>query len=114
VSAAVECRIIADMRTRSLIVRGTAKDLQFMAEFVAIIDTAADKPLPGSQALKAFRLKHIEAEEFVGTLRALDPNLNYRLVPVGRMKLLLAVGSDEQMKDLADAVRELDIPTAMK
>jgi hypothetical protein len=104
------CRAVADVRTRSLIVRGTAKDLQLAADLVAVIDTAEDKPLPGVTSLKAFRLKHVDAVDFCNMMQQLDTNITYRLVPVGRMKLLLATGSDEQMKELADAVKELDIP----
>jgi hypothetical protein len=84
--------------------------LQLAADVVAILDTPEDKPLPGTTALKAFRLKHVDAADFVGTLQALDPNPAYRIVPVGRMKLLLATGNDDQMKELAEAVKELDIP----
>jgi hypothetical protein len=107
---AVVCRVIADARTRSFIVRGTAKDLQLAADVVAILDTPEDKPLPGTTALNAFRLKHVDAVDLVGTLHALDDSIKYRLAPVGRMKLLLATGSDEQMKELAEAIKELDIP----
>ena len=106
----VICRAVADVRTRSLIVRGTAKDLQLAADVVAVLDTPDDKPLPGTTALKAFRLKHVDAVDLVGILQALDDNIKCRLAPVGRMKLLLATGTDEQVKELADAVKELDIP----
>jgi hypothetical protein len=109
-SGPVVCRAVADIRTRSLIVRGTAKDLQLAADVVAVLDTAEDKPLPGVTSFKPFRLKHADAVDFVGILHALDPNPTYRVVPVGRMKLLLATGTDEQMKELAEAVKELDIP----
>jgi hypothetical protein len=109
-SGPVICRAVADQRTRSLIVRGTAKDLQLAADVVAVLDTAEDKPLPGVTSLKAFRLKHVDAVDLVGILQALDDSITYRLAPVGRMKLLLATGTDEQMKELADAVKELDIP----
>jgi hypothetical protein len=104
------CRAVADVRTRSLIVRGTAKDLQLAADVVAVLDTAEDKPLPGVTSFKPFRLEHIDAVDFVGILQSLEPNPAYRVVPVGRMKLLLATGTDEQLKELADAVKELDTP----
>jgi hypothetical protein len=110
----VVCRAVADVRTRSLIVRGTAKDLQLAADVVAVLDTAEDKPLPGVTSFKPFRLKHADAVDFVGILQALDPNPAYRVVPVGRMKILLATGTDEQMKELAEAVKELDIPAKDK
>ena len=47
-------------------------------------------------------------------MQALDSNITYRLATVGRTKLLLAIGSDEQMKDVADAVKELDIAAPTK
>ena len=105
---------LADPRTRSLIVRGTEKDLQLAADLVAVLNTPEDKPLPAVKTLKAFRFQHLDTKDFVGIMEALDPNIGYRMAPVGSMKLLLAVGSDEQMKELAEAVKELDTPSTTK
>jgi hypothetical protein len=111
---AVTGRALADPRTRSLIVRGTEKELQLAADLVAVLNTPEDKPLPAVKSLKAFRFQHLDTKDFVGIMQQLDPNIGYRLAPIGRMKLLLAVASDEQMKELAEAVKELDIPTKTK
>jgi hypothetical protein len=108
------CRALGDPRTRSLIVRGVEKHLQLAADLVAILDTPDNKPLPEVKSLKAFRLQHLDANDFVGIMEKLNPNLNYHLVSVGRLKLVLARGSDEQMNEVAEAVKELDIPPVMK
>jgi hypothetical protein len=105
---------LADPRTRSLVVRGTDKDLLLAADVVAILDTPEGKELPAVKHVKAFRLQHIDAIDLAAMLQALDPQMTYRLSPVGRMKILLASGTDDQMKELADAVKKLDIPTESK
>jgi type II secretory pathway component GspD/PulD (secretin) len=110
----IVCRALADPRTRSVIVRGTEKDQQLAADLVAILDTPEGKPLPALKTVKAFRLQHLDAGDLVSMLQLLDPNMSYRVAPVGAMKLLLATGTDEQMKELADAVKKLDIPGVMK
>ena len=110
----VIARALADPRTRSIIVRGTEKDQQLAADLVAILDTPEGKPLPAAKALKAFRLQHLDANDLVNMLQLLDPRMEYRLAPVGSQKLLLATGTEEQMKELADAVKKLDIPAETK
>jgi hypothetical protein len=104
------CRAMADPRTRSLIVHGKEKERQFAADLVAILDTPEEKAIPEVKSLKAFRLKHLDVNDFVGILQTLDAHPGPRVVPVGRMKILLAVGSEEQYKELAEAIKELDIP----
>jgi hypothetical protein len=110
----VVARALVDARTRSLVVRGVAQDLQLAADLVAVLDTPEGKPLPAVKTVKAFRLEHIDATDLAAMLQALDPQMSYRMALVGRMKLLLATGTDEQMKELADAVKKLDIPTETK
>ena len=110
----IVCRAVGDPRTRSLIVRGAEKDLQLAADLITILDTPDNKPLPEVKALKAFRLQHLDANDFVGMMEKLNSNLNYHLVSIGRLKLVLARGSDEQMNEVAEAVKELDIPTTTK
>jgi type II secretory pathway component GspD/PulD (secretin) len=113
-STGIVARGLADPRTRSLIVRGTQKDQQLAADLVAVLDTPEDKTLPAVKAIRAFRLQHLDADDLVAMLHQLDPNMGYRLAPIARMKLLLATGSDAQMKELTDAVKKLDIPSDMK
>jgi hypothetical protein len=112
--AAIVCRALGDPRTRSLIVRGTEKDLQLAADLIAILDTPDNKPLPDVKSLKAFRLQHLDVNDFVGMMEKLNPNLNYHLVSAGRLKLVLACGSDEQMSEVSEAVKELDTPATTK
>ncbi len=109
-SAGIVCRGLADLRTRSLIVRGTAKDQQIAADLVAILDTPEGKPLPKVKVVHAFRLENLDATDLVAILQTLDPNMGYRLTPIPRMKLLLAAGTDDQMKELADSIKKLDVP----
>jgi type II secretory pathway component GspD/PulD (secretin) len=113
-AAATVARALGDPRTRSLIVRGTEKDQQLAADLVAVLDTPEGKALPEVKALKAFRLQHLDPNDLTNILLQLDPRMTYRLAPIGRMKLLLATGTEEQMKELADAVKKLDVPGESK
>ena len=111
---ATVARALGDPRTRSLIVRGTEKDQQLAADLIAVLDTPEGKPLPEVKALKAFRLQHLDPDDLTSMLQTLDPRMTYRLAPIGRLKLLLATGTEEQMKELTDAVKKLDIPAESK
>src|SRR5438045_537330 len=51
-------RVAWDTRTASILVRGLPSDFQLVTEFLAVLNTPADKPLPKLKVLRAFRLKH--------------------------------------------------------
>lgn len=101
--------VAADARTRSLVVRGTEKELQIAADLVAVLEMPDDKPLPQFKSLRAFSLKHADADELADVLYQLEPEVQIAALP--EAKLLIVVGSEEAMKDLGDAIKELDVPT---
>jgi hypothetical protein len=105
------CRVTTDPRSQSLVVRGTAKDLELAAELVAVLETPAKEALPETKRLRAFRLRHADPEDFVRILGDVGLDSPCRLAHYGRGKLLLAVGEKEDLAELADAVRDLDVPT---
>lgn len=102
-------RLIADIRTRSLVVRSSETDLQIAADLVALLETPAGKPLPKVKRLAAFQLKHAVADELEPVIRHLA--FRVRLVALPLAKLLVAQGLEEDLNSLGDVVKELDVPT---
>ena len=94
--------------TRSLVVRGTDKDLQIAADLVAFHNRDKGKPLPKLQVLRSFSLKHAEASDLDRIVRELG--LPVRVVPYDEERALLAAGSDPAIQELAELIRELDVP----
>jgi len=103
-----QTQVTVDMRTRSLIVRASEKNLQLAADLVAVLDLPKDKPLPSVKSLKVFQLKHAEAEELVQVLQNLEPEA--RMIALGEAKLMIVAGPDAAMKEIADLVKHLDVP----
>jgi hypothetical protein len=100
---------VIDLRTKAVIVRGTAKDVELVADLLTVLDSPEDKPAPAVKTLRAFRPKRDAAEVYT-LLRRLAPDVPCRTVAVGRMKLIVARGGDEALKELAEVIRELDVP----
>jgi len=100
-------RVTIDARTRAMVVRGTERDLQIANDLVAIVEAPADKPLPAVKSLRAFRLQHAKADELQTVLEELE--LETRVVSAPAAKLLIASGSEEVLRELADIVKELDV-----
>jgi len=107
--APVQNQVTVDNRTRSLIVRATEKNLQLATDLVAVLDLPKDKPLPQVKSLKAFQLKHADAEELLGVLQNLETDA--RMTALGEAKMLIVAGPDASMMEIADLVKELDVPT---
>jgi len=103
-------RAFLDLRTRSLVARGTAAELRLVADLVAALDDPPDKPLPAAKGLRAFRARHLEAEEMLEQLRELGADGACRIVALPGRKLLLAVGPEDALKHLEAVAKELDVP----
>src|SRR5262249_9218548 len=56
-------RVAVDKRTRSLIVRGSEKELQVAADLIAVLDAPAGKPMPKLKNVRSFKPKHASVEE---------------------------------------------------
>jgi hypothetical protein len=100
-------RLAIDERTRSLIFRGTAEDLQTVGEIVALAELPADKPLPALQHVRAFRLKHADPAELIDKLNQLE--IGVRLAAFEGSKIIIALGSESAKIEIADLVKALDI-----
>jgi hypothetical protein len=99
-------RLAADPRTKSLIIRGSEKEVDIAADLVAVLDLPADKPLPKVKNLRAYKLKHASAQDLNAVLNSL---LDARMVPVEKGNILIVAGSEDVMKDIDGVVEALDI-----
>jgi hypothetical protein len=99
--------VTVDDRTRSLIVRGSRRDLRVAADLVAVLDTPPGKPLPKVSSLRAFKLRFARAPKLAEILEALE--LKARAVAMPKTNTLIVAGSDEVLKEVGDLVQELDV-----
>lgn len=95
-------------RTRSVIVRGSARHLNVAADVVAIHDRPANAPLPKLQVVKAFALEHTTAAELAEVINALSFD-DVRLATLDGQVLAL-VAPDDVVRAVAELVKELDVP----
>jgi type II secretory pathway component GspD/PulD (secretin) len=100
------CYFAIDERTRSLIVRGTEKDLQAVAEFVAILDLPPNKPLPQLKNLHAFKLRFASPENVCEVLRTLSIDVFVGKIP--KSTVLLVHGPEAAVKEATEIIEALD------
>lgn len=100
-------RASVDARTRSLIVRGSPRDLTVAADLVRVLDLPADQPIPKVATLRAFRLRHADPDALAEELNGLE--LNARIMAVHDAKLLIVAGSEELMNELGEVITQLDV-----
>lgn len=100
--------IAAEPRTKSIIVRGTEKHIQLAADLVAVVDHPQGKEPPEVKSLRAVVLKHAKPDEISSVVEGLE--LDARMVALPAAKMVIFTGSDQVMKDIADLIKELDVP----
>ncbi len=100
------CYFAIDQRTRSLIVRGTEKDIQAVAEFVAILDLPPNKPIPKLKNLHAFKLRFANPENVSEVLKAL--NIDVLVAKIPKSTILLLNGPEAAIKEAAEIIEALD------
>lgn len=100
--------IAHDPRTKSIVVRGTDKHIQMAADLVTVLDGPQGKDPPEVKSLRAVTLKHAKPEEIASVIEGLE--LDARLVPLTAAKIVVFTGSDQVMKEVAELIKELDVP----
>jgi hypothetical protein len=100
-------RLAVDGRTRSLIVRGSERDLQTAADLVTVLDLPPGKPVPKIKNLRAYKLRHANAGELADVLRALE--LDVRLVPIEKGNFLIVAGPEAAMTEIGETIEQLDV-----
>jgi type II secretory pathway component GspD/PulD (secretin) len=102
-------QVSIDPRTRSVIVRASDKNLQLTADLISVLDLPKGKAMPEVKTLKALSLKHADAGEIMNALQA--AGVEARMVALGEAKMLVVAGPEDAMKEVADLVKDLDVPT---
>jgi hypothetical protein len=100
------CYFAIDQRTRSLIVRGTEKDLQAVADFVAILDLPDDKPIPKLKNVHAFKLRFARPSDVNDVLKQL--NIDVLVAQIPKSNILLVNGPDSAIKEATEIIETLD------
>jgi type II secretory pathway component GspD/PulD (secretin) len=103
----VTWRMVADVRTNSLIIRGTEKDLQMAADLIAVLDVPADKPVPNVKNVSAFKLKFAPAAETAAILQGLE--LGAQIVPDERGNIVIVAGPEAVRKEIGELIQALDV-----
>jgi hypothetical protein len=97
-----------DARTRSVIVRGTEKHLQLATDVVAVLDLTPGKAPPEVKTLRAVVLQNAKPEELAQVLESLE--FEGKIVPLPAAKMIVFTGPEQVMKDVANLIKELDVP----
>lgn len=104
--------LIPDLRTNSVLVNGTAGQMDLVRKLVKQIDQPFEKP-DDTNVTKIFRLQS-DANEVYSTLRVMTPD-KVLLVADIQSNSLIATGSMTQLGEIAALVEALDIkPAAQK
>jgi len=101
-------RVVAAPHSRSLLFRGTERDLQIVADVVTVLNTPADKSLPKLKSLRAYRLRFADPGELAQTFHQLELEANVQAGPP-ESKLLFVVGPEELLPEIEEAVKALDV-----
>jgi hypothetical protein len=100
-------RLTVNERAKAVIVRGSARHLAIAADVVAVLDRAPNAPLPKTQTLQAFELKHAAASDLTQVIEALAfEDVSFS---AAAEKLLLVIAPPDEQKVIADLVKELDV-----
>jgi hypothetical protein len=104
--AVTTLRLAVDPRTKTLFVRGTEKELDAVADLVAILDADPSKPAAEGKSTRVIRLRHVQVGEVMQVLTGL--NLQNQVIPLTRTKALLLTGTDTE-KEIRAVVEKLDV-----
>jgi hypothetical protein len=100
-------RLTVDEKTKAIMMRGPEPDVVLASELMTVLDLPEDQPVPGRLvAIRAFRLKDADAEKVAENLQGLGPRA--KIVSVPELRLVIAAGPDQDLKDLSEAIKTLD------
>jgi hypothetical protein len=105
-AASATLRLAVDQRTRTLFVRGTEKELDAVADLVAVLDADPAKPTPEGKNTRVIRLRYAKVAEVTQVLTGL--NLQGQVVALPRTNALLLTGTDSE-KEIRAVIEKLDV-----
>jgi beta-lactamase regulating signal transducer with metallopeptidase domain len=100
-------RLAVDQRSRSLIVRGTAQDIQTVADLVALLDVPEGKSTAGVKGFRVFHLRYANAQDVAGILGALD--IGAAVVPAPGARAVVVSGPEAALKEVAEVIDAVDV-----
>jgi hypothetical protein len=103
-------RLAVDARTRTLFARAVPKDLEVIADIVAVLDNPADKALPEGKSARLVRLSHVKAPDVIQILNGLG--LQAQTIVLPKMNALLLLGSESDTKETRVVIEKMDVEKA--
>ena len=104
--------IAVHKRTKSLVVRGTKRDLQIATDLIKVLESPSEQKLPEVKSLVAIQLMHADADELDELLTNLE--VEVAILPLAAAKLLIVAGTLDDMKEISEVVKQLDVPEQEK
>jgi hypothetical protein len=103
----IKWRMVCDDGTGSLIFRGSAQDIQFVTDLVAVAQLGADDALPAVHHIGVFRLKHVKAAPLVEKLNQLE--MDVRMQAFEDSNIIVVAGPEAARAEAAELIKALDI-----
>ena len=101
-------RIVADARTRSLIMRGSEEAVERAAKLIAAFDVPpGEEPDPEIEGMRAFRVRHVEPNHVIGVLQQLGIQAPALVVP--ETKVLLVPEWFPEIDSVGEVIKALDM-----
>jgi hypothetical protein len=100
-------RMAVDARTHTLFVRGTEKELEAVADLVAVLDADPSKPAPEGKSARVIRLRHAKVPEVMQVLTGLG--YQGQILPLPRTGTLLLTGPEAESKEVRSVIEKLDV-----
>jgi type II secretory pathway component GspD/PulD (secretin) len=100
-------RMAVDARTHTLFVRGAEKELDAVADLIAVLDADPAKPAPEGKNAQILRLRHAKVPEVVQVLTGLG--LQGQVLSLPRTNTLLLIGPEADARDIRAVVEKLDV-----
>ena len=105
-------RATSENRTRQVALRARPPLLERATEIVALVDRAADAPLPATKQIQVHTLQHATASEMLEVIRALEiPHVRFAQLSKG---VLLTTAPAQEVKTVAQLVAAFDVPARSK
>lgn len=102
-------RLAADKRTRTLIARGRAQEIQIVTDLVAILDVEDGQAIPKIKNLRLFKLKHADPKAVLTVLSQLEiASFPSRIAADPQAKTIIVMAEAAVMREVAEVIQALD------
>jgi hypothetical protein len=110
-----QVKLVTDPRSKTVMARGPERDVQVVGDLVAVFNTTDPKRVPKVKGFQVFQLEYANPEEVA--LAVTELRIGAKVAPIigsGKrkeetLKLLLARGTDEQIREVRAVVEGMDV-----